>query len=407
MSRIQANFMLIAVAALWGTGNVAQQTILEYMGPLLANGLKCAFAIPVLLPLLLKAEASAIPLDGRGWLLALMTMASYALGTTGFQVGFAFTSVSNAGFMANTATVLTPILSWWILKERPSRCIFLAAVTTLAGVFFIGGGTLSGLNAGDLICLGTAFCFAIWMIALGEFVQLYGRMGLVTLLQFLTTALLCIGGSFATEPISASAIVSALPLLLFLGVLGTGLAAWLQGHAQRHTSATEAAVLISAEAIFGAVAAHFFLNERLGTLALLGASLVMAGIFIVQLFPHGFRTAMSGLTRASSRTEESRIQRSPGDAAEPFPSRRPHSGEHSSRALQHGEVDHLAFDAPGAAFARGGDDLLGPCDLPFGRREGDSDGRNLPGVNGQFAAEAQFRGMAGIALDSCSVIERG
>ncbi|MFT3988870.1 DMT family transporter [Aestuariivirga sp.] len=285
MSRVQANFVLVLVAALWGTGNVAQQSVLEHIGPLLANGLKCAFAIPVLLPVMLKGGRSPRAMDREGWLLAALIMTSYVLGTTGYQAGFAFTSVSNAGFMVNTATVLTPIFSWWLLKEKPTRCMFLAAVMTFAGVFFIGGGSLGSFSLGDVICLGTAFCFAIWMICLGEFVRLYGRAGWITMLQFSATAIVCVGGSFAVEPISMTGIVAALPLLIFLGVIDTGFAACLQAYAQRHTSATEAAVLVSAEAIFGAAAAYLILNEHLGSLALVGALMVMAGIFIVQLFP--------------------------------------------------------------------------------------------------------------------------
>ena len=51
--------------------------------------------------------------------------------------------------------------------------------------------------------------------------------------------------------IDADRLVAALPELLVLGVLSTGVAYALQAVAQQFTSASEAAVLASAESVFG------------------------------------------------------------------------------------------------------------------------------------------------------------
>jgi drug/metabolite transporter (DMT)-like permease len=50
--------------------------------------------------------------------------------------------------------------------------------------------------------------------------------------------------------------------------------------AQRHTSATNTALILASEPVFAAVTSFIVLRERLGSRALLGAGLILAGILI-------------------------------------------------------------------------------------------------------------------------------
>ena len=59
----------------------------------------------------------------------------------------------------------------------------------------------------------------------------------------------------------------------------------LQAIAQRFTHEADAAIILSSETVFAALAGFLFLSERLTTLELTGASLIFIGIITVQLLP--------------------------------------------------------------------------------------------------------------------------
>jgi len=87
----------------------------------------------------------------------------------------------------------------------------------------------------------------------------------------------------AVEPIGVDRLIAALPELLALGVLSTGVAYALQAIAQQFTSPSDAAVLTSAESVFGALGGMFLLAERPTLATALGAALIVLAILAIQL----------------------------------------------------------------------------------------------------------------------------
>lgn len=283
MPRSQANKLLLLAAFLWGSGNVAQQTILENIGPFLAVGLRCLIAGLVILPFLLKAGPRNGAFDIASKKLGLLTVLAFAAAVTFQQIGFGHTSVTNGGFIVNTTTVITPLIARMLLLQRPAPVVWPAALLSLTGAGLMSGGSLIGFNIGDLFCLASAVFFSLWMIFLGEFVSRFGNAVLLTLAQFLVSGIICLGISFVFEPIHSQNLSAALPELFMLGVLSTGAAYLLQSVAQKYTSASEAAVITSGEAFFGAAGAFLLLGEAPSTLGGIGATLIFSGILLVQI----------------------------------------------------------------------------------------------------------------------------
>jgi drug/metabolite transporter (DMT)-like permease len=71
--------------------------------------------------------------------------------------------------------------------------------------------------------------------------------------------------------------------VLVTAVFTTAIAYPLLVWAQRHTSATNTALILASEPIFAAVTSFIVLHERLGVRALLGAGLILAGILLAEL----------------------------------------------------------------------------------------------------------------------------
>ncbi len=282
ISRMQANGLLLLAAFLWGTGNVAQKTILDDLGPLTAVGLRCLIGAIVIWPLLSSSDTRMRRANGNGTIWGAIAVLSFAAGITLQQVSYGYTTVTNAGFLVNTCTVMTPILLRLLTGLNSSRAVCVAAAMTFCGAALMSGGSLHGFNAGDAGILVSAFCYALWIIAVGEFVTRCGSATMLTLMQFNVTGTLCLAAGLALEPVSFAAIADAAPELCMLGGLSTGFAYLLMATAQKVANASEAAVITSAEAIFGAIAGYAILGEMLTPVALFGAMLIFLGILLVQ-----------------------------------------------------------------------------------------------------------------------------
>lgn len=275
MSRSMANLLLLVAAALWGFGNIAQKTVLEHLDPFSAVGLRCLIGGLLILPLLRLDRGE--PLASGFWPSAIRVASILALALTLQQSAYLSTTVTNAGFLVNTATVITPILAWAAFRERTGLRVWGTAGTTLIGIFALCGG-LQGFGRGDLLSLIFALFYAAWMIELGRHMQTFGKPVRTACTQFLATAALAlpIGGLWGS--LSPSAALAAGPELVILGAGSTALAFGLQTLALRFTPASHAAVIVSAEGVFGAIAAALFLGERISVTAFFGAALMMAAI---------------------------------------------------------------------------------------------------------------------------------
>jgi drug/metabolite transporter (DMT)-like permease len=96
--------------------------------------------------------------------------------------------------------------------------------------------------------------------------------------QFLVTAAVTLPIGAFWGSLSASGALAAAPELFVLGAGSTALAFGFQTVALRYTSASHAAVIVSAEGVFGAMAAALLLGERMSVTAFFGAVLMMAAI---------------------------------------------------------------------------------------------------------------------------------
>jgi drug/metabolite transporter (DMT)-like permease len=297
MSKLNAHLALLLAAAFWGFGNIAQKTVLEEIGPLSAVCLRCAIAALVMLPLLLFEQRQQ---RKPGWWLSMSAVAaSFAIALIIQQVAYLSASVTNASFLVNTATVMTPLIAWLALREIPGRLGSAAAVMTLGGIFLISSSIpgFASINWGDAACLVSAFFYAVWMVALGWHAHQFGLPFRSALIQFAVAALAALPALIWWDAPPLARIAAAAPDLAVLGIFTTAAAFGLQTCAQRYTSASTAAVIVSAESIFGAIGAYFVLQERPTPTAFLGAAMIFIAILVVAA--SSGRTSATGAHRAA------------------------------------------------------------------------------------------------------------
>lgn len=222
MSRAQANCLLLLAAALWGFGNVAQKTVLEHLDPLSAVGMRCLIGGLLVLSLIATEQR---PKFGAGYWISLAKVnVLFAVAIVIQQIAYLGTSVTNASFLVNAETVMTPLVVWLLVGERPSTVIWLAAVTALLGVMLMSGGRSTHFNHGDLTALVSAACYALWTVELGRHMQTHGNPATAAAAQFLGAAAVALPLGLVFGNMSSQAAIDAWPELVVLGVFSTAFA---------------------------------------------------------------------------------------------------------------------------------------------------------------------------------------
>ena len=166
MSKVQANCLLLLAAAFWGFGNVAQKTVLDHLDPLSAVGMRCLIAGLMAAPLMMLERGRKLGPDHIISLIKVSALFSISIAIQ--QVSYLGTSVTNASFLVSTATVMTPLAAWFLIGERPTAIIGLAAGMTLVGVLLLSGGLTATFSQGDLAAMLSAAFYALWMVELGR-----------------------------------------------------------------------------------------------------------------------------------------------------------------------------------------------------------------------------------------------
>jgi len=276
MSRILANCLLLFAAALWGFGNVAQKTVLEHLDPLSAVGMRCLIGGLLVLPLLPMERKERF---GPGYGISLARLSGlFSISMVLQQAAYLSTSVTNASFLVNTCTVMTPVAAWLMMGERPGIVVAFAASLTLMGILLLSGGISGAVNSGDVAALLSAVCYALWMVELGRHMKDHGGAVPAAIAQFLLCAAIALPLGAIRGNLSLDGMWAAAPELAVLGIFSTAIAFSIQTVAQRFTPASHAAVMVSGESVFGATGAVLFLGETLTPTAVLGGAMVLAAI---------------------------------------------------------------------------------------------------------------------------------
>lgn len=290
MRRTSANLLLLLAGAIWGMGFVAQSKAMDAIGPLLFMALRFLIATAALAPFaFIEARKAEAPVARKSLIGFVACGAALFAGMTAQQYGLLTTSVTNSGFLTGLYVVFTPVLAVVSTRRAPHPVIWPAALSALFGIWLLSGGALVSLKTGDLLTILCALLCACQVVLIGIHAPQSGRPLALSLVQFAVCAVLGSLAAATFEPIHWEAIRAALPEILYAGVFSSGLAFTLQVVGQRYTTASQAAIFLSTEALFAALFGMIFLGEHLGLERALGCLFIFAAILAVELLPLYFR----------------------------------------------------------------------------------------------------------------------
>ncbi|USS40251.1 DMT family transporter [Thermococcus aggregans] len=267
----RAEIILLGITAIWGFTFPAMKVSLDYIPPILF--LVYRFGVASLLMLLVfrkRALAKETLFEG------LILGATLFFGH-GFQiVGLKYTTASNSAFITSLYVVFTPFIAYFILQDRLKFKDVISLAVALIGLYLISGTSLS-FNYGDFLTVLCAVSFAFQIVL----VQKFGEKDYISLAfwQIFWNFVFSTVYALIFEGFVLPREVAPWVGILYTGVFATVVAFTLQIKYQRETKAHKAALIYSAEPIFGHISALLTIGEVLTLKGYLGALLILIAIW--------------------------------------------------------------------------------------------------------------------------------
>lgn len=281
---LRADFLMLFTAMIWGVSFVAQRLGMDAIGPFLYTGLRFTLGAVALLPLLAWSSKRGAQPFNRGMLLAGFAIGTaLTVGINLQQVGLLFTSVTNSGFITGLYVIVVPLLGL-LIGHRAGMGTWFGAALAVIGMAMLSIGPNFHVASGDWLQLTGAFVWGGHVLLVGLFASRYDPIRLA-FLQFVTCAVVSLILAMIFEEIRWDAIVQAAPALIYGGLFGVATGFTLQVVAQKHAIASHAAIILSLEAVFAAIAGAIFLDETLHMRGYIGCGLMLAGMLVAQLWP--------------------------------------------------------------------------------------------------------------------------
>ena len=278
--------MLLAASFFWGTTFVAQILGMEGLGPYTYAAARFALGVLFIGALWFlyrdkRAEQKRAGTFRSGFRAGIPVGLAMFVGVTLQQVALLYTTAGKTAFITTVYIVLVPLVAV-LLGQRVRAVQWGGAVLAFAGVYFLSAHGEMTINTGDLLVL---ICSFFWMAQI-LLIDRYARAVDAIELCFMQMIVCTIGSAVLAaiyESFAWSDIWSVAVPILYAGLFSCGVAYTCQILGQAYVEPTQAAILMSTEAIFAAVAGWIVLGETMSGVQLLGCALLLGGALMAQV----------------------------------------------------------------------------------------------------------------------------
>ncbi|WP_050949965.1 DMT family transporter [Gordonia effusa] len=270
---------LIVITVVWGSTFVVIAKAMAYSGPLFFIGVRFLAAASIAALVFHRTLSTITRTDLVAGVSIGVTMTiGYGLQTYGLQT----VDASTSAFITALYVPLVPLLMWAVFRKTPKAMTLLGIGLAFAGLILLAGPSAAGIHLGhgEIATLLGAIAMAAEIILIGTFAG-RANLGRVTIIQ------LFVAGSVAL--MAMPVVGESVPAFSWwwLGpALAMGAASCLiqltMNWAQRTVSPTRATIIYTGEPVWGAIFGRLA-GDRLGPLALVGATLIVAGVLVSEL----------------------------------------------------------------------------------------------------------------------------
>ena len=292
---LKGNLILLTAAIIWGLAFVAQDKAAATVPPFAVNAIRsyigCFALLPVCAVLSRKRGEKLIPqnktdrknLLKAGVLCGVMLTISANLQQFGIAAYPSSAAASaRSGFITAMYVVLVPVFSLF-LKKRTGLNVWFAVLLSVAGLYLLCfSGGIGGFYGGDLVVFGCAISFAFHIICVDRFGSSVDPVKL-SCIQFFVCATLSAVLMIAFEKPTLTGVMTAMPYLLYIGIMSSGIAYTLQIVGQQLSeNPTVASIIMSLESVFAALGG-LLVGETLSVKEGIGCIIMFAAIILSQV----------------------------------------------------------------------------------------------------------------------------
>lgn len=283
--QIKGTLMLLGAAFFWGTTFVAQLTGMDELEPFSYAAGRYLIGFLSLLAVAIftrkqRAKERRQKNYRRGCGVGLLIGLVLFVASSMQQIALQYSTAGKAAFITCLYIVFVP-LGAKLLGAVIRRENWIGAGLAIVGLYLLAIGEGFSIQFGDAILFLSAFFWTAQILLIDRFAARVDLIELSTA-QIFIVMVLSFAAMFALETPRLTAMLNSWFPILYAGVMSSGVAFTLQNYGQRYAEPAAAAILMSFEAIFGALAGWFFLNEVMTSRELFGCALMLIGMLATQ-----------------------------------------------------------------------------------------------------------------------------
>ena len=275
--QILALAALVAVTAIWGSTFIVVQNAVSQMPVMDFLGVRFTVAAIVMFafrPTCLRG------MTRQGLIHSVAIGLALCLGFITQTYGLQYTSAAISGFITGMFVVITPLISWLLLKRnvKPSIWLAVALATVGLGILSLKGWSI---GTGELLTLLCAVFFALHIVGLGEWAAKHDAYGMA----FIQVGVVAVISMVAATPdgITLPPNTNVWGAVILTAVLASAVGFLVQTWAQSIISPTRVAVTLTMEPVFAGLFAVIIGGDHLTARVIIGAACVLAAMFITNL----------------------------------------------------------------------------------------------------------------------------
>jgi drug/metabolite transporter (DMT)-like permease len=275
--RLKADLVLLLVAVLWGSAFAALRAAGLVGSVFFFNAARFLVAGIILLPFAVRTPVTWTQV----WWACAAGMVLF-IASALQQAGLRTTTAGNAGFLTSLYVVFVPLVMFFGWNDRPHIHSVVAVVLAAMGAYLLSTGGRFHIQVGDLLELGGATFWALHVVLLGKVAYRYNAISFSAGQLLVGSALNWVASALVEPPMAVlpPILVTA---ILYTSVVSLGLGYTLQIWGQKNTHPTDAALILSLEAVFAALAGAITLGERLAQIQVLGCAIIVFAVLLSQL----------------------------------------------------------------------------------------------------------------------------
>lgn len=271
---------LFFTTIIWGSGFVGTKLSLDGgLTPLQLITIRFFIATILINTIFYKKIKSNINKDAIkcGAIMGLFLFIAFVVQT----IGLLYTTPSKNAFLTAVNVVIVPFIGFFIYRQKLDKIGVISSLITLVGIGVLSLEDDLSINIGDFLTIICAFGYALHIFFTSEFTKKHSPI-VLTAVQFSVTFVLSLIVQILLGEGNLNANLTGYVGALYLGIFSTTIAFLLQTICQKRVNETKTAIILSTEAVFGALFSIILLHEVVTPRMIIGSIIIFISIIMAE-----------------------------------------------------------------------------------------------------------------------------